>query len=198
MTGTYKLNTTRDRKCGPIFRHLYGVYSKKVIDKMYDNLIMYCKSYRLYTVGYTNNHLNHLCDNHRNNVCDCSNSGYLCPYAMGDLFKTDEVKKQIERNMNNDYCVEEINWTRDVEAIAIDVIYIKWKLIVSQPYNSVNIARKCDADRRNAIEERNKRVLTEHTGEQFNTKRKLRGVDHAQAVTLIKLSEDTSRKKQRR
>ena len=198
VTGSYKLNTTRDSKCGPIFRHLYGVCSKKVIDEMYDNLVTYCKYYRLHRVGYTNNALNNLCDYHRNNVCDCTNSGYLCPYAMGNLFKTDEVKRQIELNMHSEHCVEEINWTRDVEAIATDDIDIKWKLIVSQPYNSVNIARKCNADRRNEIEERHKRVLTEHTGEQFNSKRKLRGVDHAQAVTLIKLTEGTSKKKQKR
>ena len=96
------------------------------------------------------------------------------------------------------YCVYEIDWTRDVEAIPVDAIDSKWKLIVPQPYESVNIARKCNADRRNAIEERNKRVLTEHTGEQFNSNRRLRAVDHAQAVTLLKLKEGTSKKKQKK
>jgi len=194
----YKLNPTRERKCGPIFRYLFGVYSKKVIDQMYENLIKYCKCYRMYKAGYTNNCFSNLCNDHRNNVCDCSNSGYLCPYAIGDLFKTDEVKNQIEKNMNTDYCVYEIDWTRDVEAIAIDAIDTKWKLINPQRYECVNIARKCNADRKNAIEERNKRVLTEVTGKQFNTDRRLRGVDHVQAVTLLKLRENDSKKKQKK
>ena len=70
--------------------------------------------------------------------------------------------------------------------------------IVPQPYPSANIARKNNADRKYATEESNKRVITEATGEKFNTKRKLRPIDHALAKILIKINEGSSSERSKR
>jgi hypothetical protein len=199
-----KLGITKQQLCGPIFANLYGVISVICIDEMYENLLSYCKLHRSRNTGYESiqSNLRQIEINHFLKQCDCSNNGYLCPYAMSKLFTTPSSLDDISRNVTSDYCVVEIDFDNIVvKFVELASIHAKWWVIDRQPYPSVTIARKTNADRKNLTEETNKRAITQATGELFNTKRKLRPIDHALAKTLIKINEGSSngnKKRQRR
>ena len=157
---------------------------------MYDNLKEYCSHHAL-SLRHKSNKKVYYESIHRSNHCDCTNCGYLCPYAIGILFKGLALDA-MSKNFEIGHTVDEINFDL-IDAIQVEEIDFKWHVLNPCHYVFINTTAKSRRDRRYDTQLINKRELELVTGIKVSSERKLTALENALAIASRQLEEQISK-----